>query len=121
MGQLNTYVFCYPTPMKKGEIYGISPVVSWKVPATVELTRLSTAKGLTSEDEIMKWDWATKIQNTRIFSLYLERIKRFEERDKPNRADPSKYHGPSLPTVFIETEMENLRLESNGLFLVKNT
>jgi hypothetical protein len=108
-------VFCYPPPMKRGEPIRLSPVVSWKVPPTDLLSRLSTDKGLTSTGEGLRWEWGMKIQNTRIFALYLEKIKSLEERDKPHKANPSEFHG-SLHTSLIEINIEDLHLGKDGIY-----
>ena len=102
-------VFVYPVPMKKGAIR-LMPAVSWKIPITEILCRAATDRGLTLKGEVLNWEsFGYKIQNTRLFSMYLEKIKALEERDRPYTADPSQYYG-MMTTTFIEIDTQNIKL-----------
>jgi hypothetical protein len=105
-------VFVYPVPMKKGAIR-LLPAVSWKIPVTEILCRAATDKGLTIKGEVLNWEsYGYKIQNTRLFSMYLEKIKALEERDKPYVADPSQYYG-TMTTTLIEIDLKNIKITKN--------
>jgi hypothetical protein len=102
-------VFVYPVPMKRGAIR-LWPAVSWKIPITEGLCRAATDRGLTFKGEVLNWEsYGYKIQNTRLFSMYLEKIKALEERDRPYTADPSQYYG-TMTTTLLEIDMINIKL-----------
>jgi len=66
-------VFCYPVPMKDGQVL-FRPVVSWEVPSYRDIRTWTVERGLVSEGN-MDWKYVYRIQNTIIFSQYLSAVK----------------------------------------------
>lgn len=75
-------VFVYPVPLKNGKIL-FRPTVSWKVPPYMDFRASTIEKGLVS-DKDMDWKYATKVQNTIIFSQYLNAIRYGSIAGKPD-------------------------------------
>ena len=102
-------LFVYPVPMKKGAIR-LLPAVSWKIPTTEQLCRAATDRGLSFKGEALSWEnYGYKIQNTILFSMYLEKIKALEKRYLPYTADPSQYYG-IMTTTLLEIDMTDIKL-----------
>lgn len=66
-------IFVYPVPMKAGKVL-FRPVVSWNVPSYIDFRMGTVEKGLVSEKN-MDWKYANKVQNTIVFSQYLNIVK----------------------------------------------
>jgi hypothetical protein len=97
-------VVVYPTPLKKGWI-GLMPVVTWEIPPVETLMKNTLGNGLTKPDQFMEWDYADKINNTMIFSLYLQAIKKIEN-ETAERIDVSKFWGMS-PLTIVENVIKD--------------
>jgi hypothetical protein len=108
-------VFVYPVPMKNGKVL-FRPVVSWNVPSYNDFRTGTVDKGLVSEKN-MDWKYATRVQNTIIFSQYLKAIKCGLLSAKSNvfRGDlPIKHIYDIINSSFVEIHFLN-----NGFGVVK--
>lgn len=98
----------YPVPMKKGKIDQF-PAVSWNVPSTEYFIQKSRENGLMRPEEGLTWNkHGYKIQNTRLFSMYLDKIKDFAASIKVGRVHPSQPYAGLLQTYFIEKDWEKI-------------
>lgn len=86
-------VVCYPAPQKRGQMK-LYPVVSWPVPPTEKLMQLLMDGGLTRAQEVITWELGEKANNTILFRLYQEFLRK-------RVVDCSRFHG-TLPVHPIE-------------------
>jgi hypothetical protein len=98
----------YPPPLKNG-MMRLMPVVSWKIPPSNELIKLTLGAGLTRPNEIIEWDYVNKINNTVIFSLYLKVLME-TEKITGKRVNTSKFFG-FTPLEIIEHKIDGHRLD----------
>lgn len=91
-------VFVYPVPMKNGKVL-FRPVVSWEVPQYRKFRSVTVEGGLVV-DKYMDWKYANRIQNTIIFSQYLNLIKCGRI-----KAKPEVFRG-DLPIQLIDDVVE---------------
>lgn len=68
-------IVAYLVPMKSGHMQ-IMPAVAWKVPGTYDLGGLVAAGGLLREGEHLTWPVGEKLNNTAVFGIYLEQLRR---------------------------------------------
>jgi hypothetical protein len=108
-------VFVYPVPMKAGEIL-FRPVVSWNVPSYEDFRTGTVRRGLVS-DENMDWKYANRVQNTIIFSQYLNVIKCGLIRAKPEvfRGDLPIRHVNDI----INESLSEVRFLNGGWNIIK--
>ncbi len=108
-------VFVYPVPMKSGKVL-FRPVISWNVPPYRDFRTGTVERGLVS-DENMDWIYANRVQNTIIFSQYLNAIK-----CGLIRAKPEVFQG-DLPIGYIDDIINEARSEirflSGGWSIIK--
>lgn len=89
-------VVCYPAPQKRGQMR-LHPVVSWPVPPTERLMQLLMGGGLTRAQEVITWELGDKANNTILFRLYQEFLRK-----RP--VDCSRFYG-TLPVHPIEASL----------------
>ena len=90
----------------KHGLIGLSPVISWSVPLTKDLIRISTDRGLTKPNEFLRWEnFGYKIQNTRLYSMYLTKIKDIEMRNTQPKPNPAQFYG-TFPTELAEMNID---------------
>lgn len=93
----------YPVPFKHGEIK-LVPAIAWAIPPIADLTKMLTGGGLTKENEKLNWDWATKLQNTILFRIYLRT-------NAPYRHHLSPEFRGTLPVELVD------HIADGGLYL----
>jgi hypothetical protein len=67
---------CYPVPMEPGSHIVIHAVVAWSIPKFEELLIILMSGGLSIKGERLTWGWGDKFQNTILFGLYIEILKK---------------------------------------------
>jgi hypothetical protein len=87
---------CYPAPLRSGPIRNY-PIVSWNVPQLRALAKHLCGGGLTSEGQILTWNWGRKVTNTAHFGIYLRLLAQANEY-------PETFHG-FLPLEVIELHL----------------
>jgi hypothetical protein len=84
---------CYPAPQKRGSMQ-LHPVVSWPIPDTKTLMNRLASGGLVRNQEVLTWELVEKANNTILFRLYLECLRK-------QGLDCTKFYG-TLPVHAVE-------------------
>lgn len=92
-------IVCYLAPQKRAQMK-LHPVVSWPVPPSERLLILLMSGGLTVKGEVLTWELGEKANNTILFRLYQNFLRR-------EAKDCSKYYG-NLTVQSIETTLGRL-------------
>jgi len=79
-------VFYWP-PVKKGCVRS-RPVIKWKIPPFEELLKFTSIHGLLKDGEILSSTYLNIIQNTTLFSIFLEIL----DESKLRETDPSRLY-----------------------------
>ena len=78
-------VCCYPVPKKTGSIQ-LGPAVVWNIPEDPDLIRQCSGEGLLKAGDHFTWELYSKLNNTLVFSKYVQCAKQRES--DPARYDP---------------------------------
>lgn len=106
-------VIKYPVPMKNG-LVEYRPVVSWNIPSYETLKFRLNSRGLEPIDNRITFDFANKLNNTIIFSLYLTMLReRTANSNGDKRINYFRSTGLPDPLQWIENTLYSKYLISD--------